>query len=151
MSPEEAIADEWRSRLRRQEESLDEVRRRAAQGLAASLLIAGLFIVGASDPSLWQIPFRILAVWSLVSLVAIVACIEWPRTWEFNQDTDIVSGLVAKHPGHYTAGAVAKSMTSGMKTSWTKNQPKLETLHTLFSIALLAAGAQAVFWILAAV
>lgn len=98
-----SIADEWRSRLRRQEESLDGTRKRAGQALAASLVIAGLFTVGASDPSWWQLPFKILAVWSLVSLVGIVAFIEWPRTWEFNQDTDDVvklvraSGLQAPH------------------------------------------------------
>lgn len=151
MEPEEVIADEWRSRLRRQEETLDEIRRRAAQVLAASLLIAGLFIVGAADPSWWQIPFRVLAVWTLLSLVGIVAFIEWPRTWEFNQDTDVVAGLVAKYPGHYTSATVARSLTLGMKRSWTQNQPKLDLLHGLFSAALLAAGSQSVLWVLAAV
>lgn len=150
MSPEEMIAAGWEERLARQEASLDELRRRAVQLLAATLLVTGIFAATGSEFGGWQVVLRSFAIAVLLGLVFLVSLIEWPRTFEFDQDTSTIAELVSKYPGHYSAAQVAMSLAIGRETSWKKNRPKLDLLHRCFTLALIAAGLQSLLWAIAA-
>lgn len=149
MSPEEMIAAGWEERLARQESSLDELRRRAVQLLAAALVVAGIFAAAGAEFHGWQLAFRSMAITVLLGLVFLVSLIEWPRTFEFDQDTSAIAELVAQYPGHYSAAEVAMSLTIGRETSWNRNKPKLDLLHRCFTLALIAAGLQSLLWAVA--
>lgn len=146
MTPEELISSGWQERLTRQEASLDELRRRAVQLLTASLLVTGLFAAVAADVDGWRSLLKVSAIAALLTVVLLVSIIEWPRTFEFDQDTSAITDLIAKFPGHYTADEVALSLAKGREESWNRNRLKLDRLHRYFTWALIAAGIQSLLW-----